>query len=31
MYRLYDDEKAEILEGIQKKIRFIPIEDVDRL
>ena len=31
MYKLYDDEKAEILEGIQKKIRFIPIEDVDRL
>ena len=31
MYRLYDDDKAEILEGIQKKIRFIPIEDVDRL
>lgn len=31
MYRLYDDDKAEILEGIQKKIKFIPIEDVDRL
>ena len=31
IYNLYDDEKAEILEGIQKKIRFIPIEDVDRL
>ena len=31
MYKLYDDEKAEILEGIQKKIRFIPIEDVERL
>ena len=31
MYKLYDDEKAEILEGVQKKIRFIPIEDVDRL
>ena len=31
MYKLYDDEKAEILEGIQKKIRFIPIKDVDRL
>ena len=31
MYKLYDDDKAEILEGIQKKIRFIPIEDVDRL
>ena len=31
MYKLYDDDKAEILEGIQKKIRFIPIEDVERL
>lgn len=31
IYKLYNDEKAEILEGIQKKIRFIPIEDVDRL
>jgi hypothetical protein len=31
MYKLYDDDKAEILEGIQKKIRFIPIKDVDRL
>jgi hypothetical protein len=31
MYKLYDDDKAEILEGIQKKIKFIPIEDVDRL
>lgn len=31
MYKLYDDVKAEILEGVQKKIRFIPIKDVDRL
>lgn len=31
IYKLYDDEKAEILEGIKKKIKFIPIEDVDRL
>ena len=31
IYNLYDDEKAEILEGIKKKIKFIPIEDVDRL
>ena len=31
MYRLYDDDNAEILEGIQKKIKFIPIKDVDRL
>ena len=31
MYKLYDDDKAEILEGIQKKIKFIPIKDVDRL
>lgn len=31
IYKMYDDEKAEILERIQKKIRFIPIEDVDRL
>jgi hypothetical protein len=28
IYKMYDDEKAEILEGIKKKIRFIPIEDV---
>lgn len=28
IYNMYDDERADILEGIQKKIRFIPIEDV---
>lgn len=31
IYKLYDDERAEILESAQKKIRFIPIEDVERL
>ena len=31
IYNLYDDERAEILDGVRKKIRFIPIEDVDRL
>lgn len=31
IYNTYDDERADILEGVQKKIRFIPIEDVDRL
>jgi hypothetical protein len=31
IYNLYDDERAEILESAQKKIRFIPIVDVDRL
>jgi hypothetical protein len=31
IYHLYDDERAEILESAQKKIRFIPIEDVERL
>ena len=31
IYNMYDDERAEILENIKKKIRFIPIEDVDRL
>lgn len=30
-YKMYDDEKAEILEGIKKKIHFVPIEDVDRI
>jgi hypothetical protein len=28
IYNMYDDERADILEGIQKKIRFVPIEDV---
>lgn len=31
IYNLYDDERAEILDGVRKKIRFIPIEDVDKL
>lgn len=31
IYKQYGDEKAEILESQQRKIRFIPIEDVDRL
>lgn len=31
IYNLYDDERAEILESARKKIRFIPIEDVDKL
>jgi len=31
IYNLYDDERAEILESARKKIRFIPIEDVQRL
>ena len=31
IYHLYNDERAEILESAQKKIRFIPIEDVERL
>jgi len=28
IYNLYGDERAEVLENMQKKIRFIPIEDV---
>lgn len=31
IYNLYDDERAEILDSVRKKIRFIPIEDVDNL
>lgn len=31
IYNLYDDERAAVLENMQKKIRFIPIEDVVRL
>jgi len=31
IYQKYDDDKADILINMQKKIRFIPIEDVDRL
>ena len=28
IYNLYDDERAAVLENMQKKIRFVPIEDV---
>ena len=28
IYRTYDDERAGILENVQRKIKFIPIEDV---
>lgn len=31
IYEMYGDERAGILESLKKKIRFIPIEDVDRL
>ena len=31
IYQKYDDSKADILMNMQKKIRFVPIEDVDRL
>ena len=31
IYEKYDDERAEMLKGVQKKITFIPIEDVDQL
>lgn len=31
LYQLYGDERAEVLANVQKKIRFIPIEDVVRL
>lgn len=31
IYKLYDDERADILESVKRKITFIPIEDVDRL
>ena len=31
IYQIYGDERAEILESVKRKIRFIPIEDVDRL
>jgi hypothetical protein len=28
IYQMYDDPRAEILESVKRKIRFIPIEDV---
>jgi hypothetical protein len=31
IYQKYGDDKADILMNMQKKIRFIPIEDVDSL
>lgn len=31
IYNLYGDERADILESVRKKIKFIPIEDVDQL
>lgn len=31
IYQKYGDTKADILLNMQKKIRFIPIEDVDKL
>ena len=31
IYDLYGDEKAEILESTRRKIKFIPIVDVDHL
>ena len=30
IYNKYGDERAEILESARRKIKFIPIEDVDR-
>lgn len=31
IYTQYDDDRAEILESARRKIKFIPIEDVDKL
>ena len=31
IYKKYDDERAEILENARRKIKFIPIEDVDQI
>lgn len=31
IYNQYDDPRAEILNSARRKIKFIPIEDVDRL
>lgn len=31
IYNKYDDEKAGILESVRRKIKFLPIEDVDKL
>ena len=31
IYSIYGDERAAILESVKRKIRFVPIEDVDKL
>ena len=31
IYNIYGDERAEILESVKRKIRFVPIEDVDKI
>ena len=31
IYTMYGDERASILESARRKIKFIPIEDVDKL
>lgn len=31
IYGIYNDERAEILENVKSKIRFLSIEDVDKL
>lgn len=31
IYNKYDDVKAGILESVRRKIKFLPIEDVDKL
>jgi len=31
IYNKYDDKRAAILESVRRKIKFIPIEDVDHL
>lgn len=31
IYELYGDERAATLENLQRKIKFVPIEDVDQL
>ena len=31
IYNIYEDERAEILESVKRKIKLIPIQDVDRL
>lgn len=31
IYKLYEDERANILESVKKRIKFVPIVDVERL